>query len=61
MVGHWLSRQCVGRESMSVYEPLRDVVTAVHENCSMGCDQRCAGGVGAYEVERKIYKGCYVR
>ena len=43
---------------MSVYEPLRDVVTAVHENCSMGCDQRCAGGVGAYEVERKIYKSC---
>ena len=46
MVGHWPSRLCVGREFVSVYECLRDVLTTAHENCSMGCDKGFAGARG---------------
>ena len=61
MVGHWLSRPCVGREFMSVYECLRDVLTTVHENCSMGCDEGLAGARGRVRGQTKDVQGLNVR
>ena len=43
---------------MSVYECLRDVLTTVHENCSMGSDGYSLADVSAYEVKREMYKSC---
>ncbi len=55
------SRLCVGREFMSVYESLRDVLTRVHENSSMDCEEGIACARWRVSGQTGMYKSCTSR